>query len=92
MGYNRAGARAKQKERRRRKEERRLTQKAAAVEPQSATLVAKAKRAAKKAVAAVGGMVQTVKEKVTGKGKGGAKTEKEDARKDKGKPAKGQKV
>jgi hypothetical protein len=92
MGYNRAGARAKQKERRRRKEERRLTQKAAAAEPQSATLVAKAKRAAKKAVAAVGSVVQTVKEKVAGKEKGGAKTDTGEARKGKAKPAKGQEV
>jgi hypothetical protein len=82
MGYNRAGARAKQKARRRRKEERRLTAKAApppaakapprpvvkAAPQEPPGLLGKVKQATKQVAAAVGGAVETVKEKVTGKG------------------------
>jgi hypothetical protein len=68
MGYNRAGARAKQKVRRRRKEERRLAAKA--VPKESPELVGTVRRAAKKVAEVVGEGVEKVKEKVTGKGMG----------------------
>ncbi len=66
MGYNRAGARAKQKERRRKKEERRLVAKASPAEPEGG-VVAKVKRAAVTAAAVAKGVVEGVKEGLTSK-------------------------